>query len=473
MDETENELNKQFAELFSPASLLEKFNEKFQHSLSKGTDRLNGPQYLQRAAADLKTASAKCVAGTYQFSPYLENLRLKGRGKIPRVIGIPTIRDRILLNQLNIVLARAFPECVPTNIASTYVGALAHKLSAKPLKSTYVCGCDIKEFYDSIDRERLMRQIRTRIKDENILRLIKNAITTAIVPKYTYRKDYKKYLSEHGVPQGLAISNILASIYIHDIDAAMTAMDVIYYRYVDDIIICGSRAKVLEARKSLLSRLRRRHLKTHPLRSKRYPNSKSYFSRLDRHFGYLGYYFKLPKITVRDSSIERLLQAIANKFSEYKHDKKRMLERRAYLTEERLKEIFLMELNEKITGAISENKRYGWIAYYGQINDQDLLHKLDHVVQKLFERMADFEYEAPKGLRRFARAYFEMRFRPRSGYVRDYDSIQTRAEKLEFLVQRGRVGPDEPLTEQEINLRFDAYRRRVLAQMHADEGTIY
>src|SRR5690242_11785299 len=142
MDETENELNKQFAELFSPASLLEKFNEKFQHSLSKGTDRLNGPQYLQRAAADLKTASAKCVAGTYQFSPYLENLRLKGRGKIPRVIGIPTIRDRILLNQLNIVLARAFPECVPTNIASTYVGdRKSTRLNSSHMSISYAVFC--------------------------------------------------------------------------------------------------------------------------------------------------------------------------------------------------------------------------------------------------------------------------------------------------------------------------------------------
>ena len=66
-----------------------------------------------------------------------------------------------------------------------------------------------------------------------------------------------------------------------------------------------------------------------------------------------------------------------------------------------------------------------------------------------------------------------MKFNPSGGYVRNYDLIVTRSEKLEFLVQRGRVGPGDALTDEQINERFDKYRLRVLSEMHADEGVLY
>jgi len=66
-----------------------------------------------------------------------------------------------------------------------------------------------------------------------------------------------------------------------------------------------------------------------------------------------------------------------------------------------------------------------------------------------------------------------MKFNPGGGYIRNYDVITTRAERLEFLVERGRVGPDEQLTDDQINDRYEAYLRRVLSEMHADEGVLY
>jgi RNA-directed DNA polymerase len=91
----------QFDTLFSAAALEAVFEEEFASTTGKGVDRLNGFQFALSAKVLLATASAKCLVGTYRFSPYLEVLKTKGRDKKPRLIGIPTVRDRVVLNQLN------------------------------------------------------------------------------------------------------------------------------------------------------------------------------------------------------------------------------------------------------------------------------------------------------------------------------------------------------------------------------------
>ncbi|NKF85039.1 hypothetical protein GO293_02274 [Ralstonia solanacearum] len=190
-------------------------------------------------------------------------------------------------------------------------------------------------------------------------------------------------------------------------------------------------------------------------------------------FGYLGYTFHWPMISVRNATTERFLQSIVAKFSDYTHNKTHRLARFKYLNEDRLKEIFLLELNERITGAISQKKRYGWIAYFNQISDLSLLHHLDAAIAGMFKRMPDFAYQAPSGLRKLRRAYFEMKFNPQGGYVRNYDKISNRGEMLAFLTERGRIDPAETLTDAEIKDRYEKYLHHILAAMHADEGVVY
>jgi len=457
-----------FRELFKPDVLLEVYLEKFTNAASKGVDRLNGFQYSKHVAIDVVVASKKCLSGTFRFSPYLENLKVKGRGKPPRLIGIPTIRDRLVLHQLNKVLAVAFPECVPRNIANHYVRTIAIDLASKVPASTYICGCDIKTFYDDIQRNRLFILLEKRLGCPEAMSLVRHALLTPTVSKNARRSQYKNFMTDRGVPQGLAISNILASIYLHEVDDAMAKMEVTYFRYVDDVLMYGDEASVRKAHRSLGARLRYRGLSLHSVGS-----GKTYIGPLSIPFGYLGYYFAWPKVTVRESTIERLLQTLSAKFSDYIHNKERRLQKFKYLTPERAAEIFLLELNERISGAISAERRYGWIAYFSQINDLTLLHRLDHTVSRMFERLADFDHQSPDGLKTFRRAYFEMKFNPMGNYVRNYDIIGTRAEKLNFLLERGRIAPGEALSDDEINTRFDTYRRHVLSTMHSDEGVMY
>jgi RNA-directed DNA polymerase len=462
-----------FEALLSPEGLLSVFWSTFSTSRSKGIDRTNGPAFGATRLADLRHASRKCLDGSFRFTPYLEVLKPKGRNSFPRLISIPTVRDRVVLHQLKELLAEAFPEWVPRSIAGSIVRKIVADLPQHDLETTYVAGCDIKQFYDTLHRPRLMKLLATRITDDRALSLIRHSIVTPTVSASSRRPDHepkrvKEKAKDEGVPQGLATSNILAAIYISEIDAAMASFPVRYFRYVDDVLIYGSHAEVVRAEKSFRDRARRRGLAVHKM-----DGGKSHLTKLSGEFRYLGYVFKGRTVTVRPGSVENLLQSLAAKFSDFKYNSSRLSHRYPYLTPQRLQQIFLLELNERITGAIKDEHRYGWIAYFSQITDLSLLHKLDYVVRSLFRRLPEFDHQPPAGLKSFSRAFFEMKYRPTSGYVRNFGLITTIAERLQFLLERGRAGHEEKLSDPEINERFERYMNQVLATMQADEAKIY
>ncbi len=457
-----------FEELMSSAALETTFQERFSASAGKGVDRVNGFQFAKSRMDDLTHASRKCLEGTFRFSPYLEVLKPKGRGSKPRLVSIPTVRDRVVLHQLKELLGEAFPDCVPRSIAGTIVREIAADLPKRNLGTTFVAGCDIKQFYDTLHRDRLLKHLALKITDQRAITLIRRSILTPTVPASTRQNEYKEFRTSEGVPQGLATSNIMAAIYVSEIDEGMRKLPIHYHRYVDDVLIYGEEEDVRKAQKSFVSRAQRRGLSVHKI-----GGGKSHITKLSDEFKYLGYVFKGREITVRESTVERLLQSLAAKFSDFVHNKQRRLERKKYLTLERVKSIFLSELNERITGAVRDNRRYGWIAYFSQITELTLLHKLDFVVKSMFQRLPEFNGEPPKDLKSFSRAFFEMKYRPHAGYVRDFDAIATIPEKLGFLVERGHVGPDDELSDTQIEDRFNRYTNSVLSEMKADEANIY
>lgn len=458
-----------FLRMFSANALIFAYREKFRSSPAKGVDRINGFQYSNRSEKELEIVSEKCLSETFRFSPFLEKLKLKGRDKAPRIIGIPTVRDRVVLHQLHRYLALVFPDTVPRNVASTYVRSVAEKMIELEGSNTWICCTDIEKFYDSIQQDRLLKLLKKQINCSKAISLIAHALSTPTVPQNARRSNYSAFRQEKGVPQGLAISNILAAIYMADVDTHMRSIaGLTYYRYVDDVLMYGDPEIVENAHGSVRRRLSRRGLTLHGRSS-----PKTYIGPIDKPFSYLGYDFKLPHITVRNETFERFLQAVAAKVSDFKHNFAKRLEKHKYLNQERLVDIFYLELNEKITGAISGNKRYGWMAYFNQITDEKLLHQMDRAVMRMVARVPLLTSKGASPLKKLVRSHYELKFNPRGGYIRDYDLNISVAQKLRFLDARGRVDPEVPLTDAQISERYEGYVKFVLAKMHADEGEIY
>jgi hypothetical protein len=306
-----------------------------------------------------------------------------------------------------------------------------------------------------------------RLNGHPALALVRRAIDTPIVPVTYRRNDVASYAEEKGVPQGLAISNALAAIYLYEVDQAMQDLPVAYYRFVDDVLVVGGPEETKRAQRSFAARVRARGLSVHKIGDK-----KSHHLPLSKPFHYLGYSFSMPRVTVRDSTIERLIHSLAGKISDYRHNHQRVVERKEYLTEDLYRNVFLDEFNERISGAISMDKKYGWVAYFSEINDLSVLHRIDGIVAELLSKVQELKQFSGK-TKKFSRAYFEMKHRPYGGYVRNYDEFHTPAQMIKFLSFRGRIGPGVRLSEEQIRTRFASYRDRQLGLMLADEAQTY
>lgn len=455
-------------DILTQSSLTEILYVKLKRSKVRGIDRLNIYQFFNQSNQHIENIQSKCSRGNYRFSPYLENLKSKGKDKNPRVISIPTVRDRIVLLALKELLVKIFPECVSQKLSNTYIHEIKSLIPELEFTSTNILRTDIKNFYPSIVREILFKKISDRITSEKIINILKRAIENPTVPKNYRKKDKQNYYETKGIPQGISISNILASIYINDIDKKFRDIDDIkYYRYVDDILIISPETKIYQC-----NHLLRKECKNIGFDLNE-DEDKTFQGKATDKFNYLGYSFNLPNITIKQSSIDRFIDSIASKFSHYQHSKQKLLKKHKYLNNDKIKEIFIFELNQKITGAISKNKRYGWVLYYNAVNDISIFYKLDKIIENFFNRLEDFNGKAPQDLKKLSKAYHEGKYNLHGGYIHNYNKYKTPEEKINFLSNIGKIDPNRGYSEEEINEMYEHYKNVTLSKLEKDDANIY
>jgi hypothetical protein len=296
--------------------------------------------------------------------------------------------------------------------------SFARCLAIKRIKTDVISGkysgyikLDVSDFYPSIKHKELESRLRKRIKDPGIINVIRAALTS---PTVTVSKVSDKP-STIGVPQGLAISNILAAIYLLNIDRHLNTYSVIAYsRYVDDVLILCDSKQAEEIAKDVISRFRRIGLIVHdPIKN---PDKSSIGDIKDR-FDYLGYHFNGEIVSARTSTIEKLKESIAAIFTSHKHSKQK-------------NEKFLeWRLNLRITGCVFEDKSKGWLFFFSEINDESLLHSLDNYVRKLIKR---FNVEIKS--KRFSRAFKELSYRRyETNYIPNFDNYNLDQKKTCWL----------------------------------------
>jgi retron-type reverse transcriptase len=73
----------------------------------------------------------------------------------------------------------------------------------------WVLDADIRNFFDSVDHEWLLRMVAHRIADPRILRLIELWLRAGVL------ESGEKQETDRGTPQGAGISPLLANIFLH------------------------------------------------------------------------------------------------------------------------------------------------------------------------------------------------------------------------------------------------------------------
>lgn len=232
-----------------------------------GIDKVSIAMFASRADKRIERVSEQLREGRYEAWPVKRVWIPKSGGQF-RPLGVPTIIDRVvqtsLRNTIEPIFERKFEASSygfrPGRGCKDALREVARRLKAG---QTWVVDVDIEQYFDSIDRERLIDLIAEEIADGSILSLIRQYLEQDVM------EGVKRWRPGAGTPQGAVISPLLANIYLHPVDVAMRSEGYAMIRYADDMVVmCTSRESAEQALARLHALLSERGLRLHPIKTR-------------------------------------------------------------------------------------------------------------------------------------------------------------------------------------------------------------
>jgi RNA-directed DNA polymerase len=171
-----------------------------------------------------------------------------------RPLGVPTVLDRVIQQALAQVLSPLFEGGFSESSYGFREGRNAHQ-AVRSVESCwkegrrYAVDCDLKSFFDTVNHDRLMGQLRGKIHDRRVLGLIRRYLEAGVV-----LPDGTREATPQGVPQGGPLSPLLANITLDPMDKELESRGHRFARYADDFLVMVKSAKAAERVRESLTR---------------------------------------------------------------------------------------------------------------------------------------------------------------------------------------------------------------------------
>ncbi|MFH1674564.1 MAG: group II intron reverse transcriptase/maturase [Pseudomonadota bacterium] len=305
------------------------------------------PEYLKKEWPKLRR---QLLNGEYVPTP-VRRVEIPKPGAGIRQLGIPTVLDRFIQQALLQVLQDEWDVTFSEASYGFRPRRSAHQAiqqSQRYLKQGYrwVVDMDLEKFFDRVNHDKLMSEVRKRVLDRRVYVLILRFLRSGV------QHEGKLLKTEEGTPQGGPLSPLLANLMLDELDRELERRGHRFVRYADDcnVYVRSRRAGTRVLRS--ISRFLSRHLKLS------INQAKSAVGRpWERQF--LGFTFS-----------RRLNRSIS--FKSIKRFKNR------------IREITCRTRGKRIDGIMKELRRFilGWQAYFNFTEVRSILKELDSWVKR-------------------------------------------------------------------------------------------
>jgi RNA-directed DNA polymerase len=290
-----------------------------------------------------------------------------------RMLGIPAIYDRVcqqaLLNRLEPIFEPIFDDAsFGYRRGRSTKDALRKVWKEIHSGSEWIVDADLRDFFGSVDHEKLLTLVAQRVADSRVLRLIK-----AMLKAGSYREG-QLFPSERGTPQGGVVSPLLSNILLTPFDREMRLKGYQLTRFADDwVVTCRSAAEARAAVDAARRTLKQLGVELHP--------QKTRIVHIRDGFEFLGYKIKrgkrklyLPASKIRSQAQQGALYAYPKEKS-IRRFMDRVRQRTKRRTPLKTKEL-ITELNPLLRG---------WGEYYKRAHVRLLFNRLDRwIIHRLW-----------------------------------------------------------------------------------------
>lgn len=340
---------------------------------SGGIDGLNLATFEGQLDEQLDRLQLELRENTYRPQP-VRQVRIPKAGKPGeyRTLGIPTIYDRVcqqaVLNRLEPIFEPVFDDA---NFGYRRGRSTKDALRAvwKEIEGgrEWIVDADLKDFFGSVDHEKLLTLVAQRVADGRVLRVLRAMLTAG-----SYGEG-RLFPTERGTPQGGVISPVLSNILLTPFDREMRRKGYRLARYADDwVIVCATKAEARAAVTAAHRVLEALGVQLHP--------QKTRIVHVQHGFEFLGYKIKrgkqlqLPVHKITSGARSGAVYAIPREKSvqRFKDQVRRLTKRKIPLTTAQL----IKQLNPLLRG---------WGHYYKRAHVRRLFNQLDRwIVRRIW-----------------------------------------------------------------------------------------
>jgi len=247
--------------------------------------------------------------GTY-FPPPVRAVEIPKNGDGVRVLGVPTVGDRIAQSVVARVLEVAaepvfHPDSYGYRPGRSALDAVA-VCRRRCWKAAWVIDLDIAAFFDTVRWDLVLKAVAVHSDQPWVMLYVQRWLSAPL-----QRPDGTRQARDRGTPQGSSVSPILANLFLHYAFDAWMAREfptTTFERYVDDVVVhCHSEREANRVLAAIRERMSQVGLTLHPEKTKivycQDDNRREDYEHVE--FTFLGYTFTERSAQSKDGTMFR------------------------------------------------------------------------------------------------------------------------------------------------------------------------